>query len=367
MDGIATRAAPPRWSWIAAVWTGVGLIDAGQTVFPMRALGIHQDWVRPFITLVLLWLPWALATPWVIRLGRRYPPTRSTAALGWVAHFCAVTAIGMIFAAWSTTLEIGLNPHDQVPPPDDFLKLWLPKFFYGQLSTLVLYAFVLTIDYVLTSRERMAHQQIEATRLSEQLHRARLDALRRQVEPHFVYNSLNAISGLVRDNRNAAAVEMIVALSEFLRGAAVDSNHPQVALEQEVRHLQQYLEIQRMRFAERLQVIVDVPAELLPAQVPILILQPLVENAIKHGIAQRAQGGALQVTAASSNGRLSLSVGNDGPSLPVDWEARCTGIGLSNLRTRLELMYGGAFEFHLCNRSTGGVQASVSLPLVVGT
>lgn len=367
MDGIATRAAPPRWSWIAAVWTGVGLIDASQTVFPMRALGIHQDWVRQFIALVLVWLPWALATPWAIRLGRRYPPTRSTLPLGWVVHFCAVTAIGMSYAAWSATLEILLNPHSETPPPADFMKLWLPKFFFGQLSTLVLYAFVLTIDYLLTSRERIAHQQMEAARLSEQLHRARLDALRRQVEPHFVYNSLNAISGLVRDNRNAAAVEMIVALSEFLRGAAVDSNHAQVALEQEVRYLQQYLEIQRMRFAERLQVTLDIPAELLPAQVPILILQPLVENAIKHGISKRTQGGALQVTAASSNGTLSLSVGNDGPSLPADWETRCNGIGLSNLRTRLELMYGGTFELHLRNRTTGGVQALVSLPLVVGT
>ena len=210
----------------------------------------------------------------------------------------------------------------------------------------------------------MARQQMEAARLSEQLQRAQLDALQRQIEPHFMYNTLNAISGLVRDNRNAAAVEMIVALSEFLRGAVVDSKRAQVALEQEVQYLRQYLEIQKARFAERLQVTLDIPAELLSAQVPILILQPLVENAIKHGISKRAQGGAIQVTAASYNGTLSLSVDNDGPSLSPDWDTRCTGIGISNLRNRLQIMYGGAFDLHLRNRDMGGVQALVSLPLV---
>jgi len=362
MDAIAARARS-RWPWIAAVWTGVGLIDASQTVFPMRALGMHHAWVSLFITLVLVWLPWALATPLVIRLGRRYPPIRTTAPLGWVIHLAAMTVIGLTYAAWSATLEILLNPWAQTPPPGPFVGIWLPTFFYGQLTSLVLYAFILMIDYMLESRERMARQQMEAAQLGEQLQRAQLDALRRQIEPHFLFNSMNAIAGLVRDNRNSDAIEMIVGLGEFLRAAAADFNRPHVALEQELKYLRQYLEIQKTRFAERLRVSLDIPAELLSAQVPSLILQPLVENAIKHGIAKRVQGGAIQVAAASANGTLSLSVGNDGPWLPADWETRRTGIGISNLRTRLQLMYGTGFELTLRNRETGGVQALVSLPL----
>ena len=362
MDAIAARARS-RWQWIAAVWTGVGLMSASQTVFPMRALGMHHAWVSLFVTLVLVWLPWALATPLVIRLGRRYPPIRTTSPLGWAAHLAAVTLIGLTYAAWSATLEILLNPWAQTPPPGPFMGVWLPTFFYGQLTSVVLYAFILTIDHMLESRERIARQQMEAAQLGEQLQRAQLDALRRQIEPHFVFNSMNAIAGLVRDNRNSDAIEMIVGLGEFLRAAAADFNRPHVALEQELKHLRQYLEIQKTRFAERLRVGLDIPAELLSAQVPSLILQPLVENAIKHGIAKRIQGGAIQVAAASANGTLRLSVGNDGPWLPADWETRCTGIGISNLRTRLQLMYGAAFELTLRNRETGGVQASVSLPL----
>jgi len=363
MDESDTRAPPPRWPWIAAAWTGVALIDASQTVLPMRALGIHHDWVGPAVTSTLIWLPWALATPLIIRIGRRYPPTRATSALGWLAHLGAIMAIGLIYAGWYAMLGIFLDPPSQTPP-GPFMKVWMARFLYGQLFTVLLYAFVLTIDYALESRQRMARQQTEAARLSEQLHKAQLEALRRQIEPHFMYNSLNAISGLVRDNRNGAAVEMIVALSEFLRGAAVDSNQAQVALEQEVQYLQQYLEIEKARFAERLLVTLAIPSELLCAQVPILILQPLVENAIKHGISRRARGGAIQISASCSSGILRLSVANDGPPLSREWETQGTGIGISNLRTRLQIMYGGASELHLHNRDTGGVQALVCLPLV---
>src|SRR6202790_194860 len=135
------------------------------------------------------------------------------------------------------------------------------------------------------------------------------------MEPHFMFNTLNAISGLVRDNRNDAAVSMIVGLSDFLRRAVEDSNRPQVALAEEVEYLRRYLDIQKIRFADRLQVSVDIPAELLQAPVPNLILQPLVENAIKHGIAKRVAGGAIRVAGARRNGNLCLSVYNDGPSL----------------------------------------------------
>ncbi len=364
MQTSAPRAPVPRWPWIVAVWTGVGLINASQTVFPMRALGMHHDWVTLFATLMLVWVPWALATPLVIRLGRRYPPARTTRPVGWAAHLLTMTAIGLVYAAGSAGLEVLLNPWAQRPPPGPFLSLWLPRFYYGQLTSVVLYAFILTIDYVFESRSRIASQQIEAVRLSEQLSKAQVEALRRQMEPHFMFNSLNAISGLVRDNRNDAAVDMIVALSEFLRRAAEDSNRPQVVLEQEVAHLRQYLEIQQARFAERLQVTLDIPSELLSAQVPSLVLQPLVENAIKHGIAKRAQGGTIQVAAHRSQGRLCLIVGNDGPALPADWETKRSGIGISNLRTRLQIMYGTGFELSLRNQDTGGVRASVTFPLV---
>ena len=154
---------------------------------------------------------------------------------------------------------------------------------------------------------------------------------------------------------------MIVELSEFMRRVLEDSNRQQVPLREELTFARKYLDIQKVRFAERLQCTVNVPSELLLAQVPTLILQPMVENAIKHGIAKRAQGGAVRILASRSNDTLTLSVYNDGPSLPAGDEPH-TGIGISNIRTRLQSLYGDDFKLNMQNRAPGGVEVSVSVP-----
>ncbi len=353
-----------RWLWIAAIWSGVGLFDATQTVFVMRAEGMHHNWGRLFVAMLLSWLPWALATPLVLSLGRRYSPAQWGRFSTWGVHIAACATIGLVFSAWSAALEEFLNPWAHLPRPEPFLTLWVNKFDNGLLSFAVLYGFILAVSYVLDSRDRLAFQQTETARLNEQLSKAQLDALRRQMEPHFLFNTLNAISGLVREKRNDDAVSMIAGLSDCLRRVMEDSNRQQVALGEELEFVQKYLGIQKVRFAERLQLSVDVPSELLSAQVPALILQPLVENAIKHGIAKRVQGGAIRITAFRSDGMLTLRVYNDGPSLPADWEKTTSGIGVSNVRTRLQGLYGGGFEFSMSNQSPGGVEVSVSVPLV---
>jgi len=354
-----------RWVWIASIWFGFGLFDATQTVFVMRAEGMHHAWVYLFVTTVLSWLPWALATTLVMRLGRRFPPVKLRPFLTWPAHAAACATIGLVFAAWTAWLEVLFNPYANSSPPPPFAQLWLDKFDNGILSFLVLYAAILTIGYVLDSRERWAFQQTEAARLNEQLAKAQLNALRRQIEPHFLFNTLNAVAGLVREGRNDAAVSMIAGLSDFLRRVLEDSTRQQVPLGEEIEFAQKYLDIQKVRFAERLQLSVDVPGELYPAQVPTLILQPMVENAVKHGIAKRAQGGAIRIAASRRNGMLTLSVCNDGPSLPADWEITRSGIGISNVRTRLQSLYGDAFQLSMRNQDAGGVEVSVSLPFVV--
>jgi two-component system, LytTR family, sensor kinase len=144
-----------------------------------------------------------------------------------------------------------------------------------------------------------------------------------------------------------------------------DSTRQQVSLGEEMEFAQKYLDIQKVRFAERLHLSVGVPTELYLAQVPSLILQPMIENAVKHGIAKRAQGGSIQVTASRCNGMLTLMVCNDGPSLPADWEMTRSGIGISNVRTRLQSLYGDAFELSMRNQESGGVAVSLSLPFVV--
>jgi two-component system LytT family sensor kinase len=364
MGSSGTSSGSPQWLGIAAIWSGVGLFDATQNVFVMRAEGMHHRWLPLFVTLLLSWLPWALATPRVLRLGRQYPAAQWKRFSTWGTHLAACAVIGLVSAAWTASMEELLNPWAFVPGPDPFLQLWLHKFYNGLLEYLILYGAILIVSHVLDSRERLALQQTETARLNEQLSKAQLNALRRQIEPHFLFNTLNAIAGLVREKRNDAAVDMIAGLSDFLRRIVEDSERQQVPLAEEVEFAQKYLNIQKVRFAERLQVSVDIPMELFPAQVPSLILQPMVENAIKHGIAKRVQGGAIRIAASRSNGMLTLRVYNDGPSLLANWETSHSGIGISNVRTRLQALYGEGFELSMQNQNPGGVEVSVSVPYV---
>jgi two-component system, LytTR family, sensor kinase len=363
MDGnIINRGSSSRWVWITTIWFGVGLFDATQTVFTMRAAGMHHAWIRLFFTLLLGWAPLAVATPLILLLGRRYPPLRPWAFTAWLVHLSACCTLCMVSGAWTAGFERILNPWANPSGSGLFVRLFWFRFFGDLVSYLILYAAILGIGYALESRDRLARQQTETAQLSEQLSRAQLDSLRRQVEPHFLFNSLNAIAGLVREGRNEAAVTTIAGLSDFLRRVLEDSNRQEVSLSEEIEYLQKYLEIQKVRFAERLAVKVQVPSELLNIQVPSLILQPMVENAIKHGIAKRAQGGEIRVGAARCNGMLKLTVYNDGPSLVADRENVRWGIGISNTRTRLQSLYGESFELSLQNHGQHGVEAAVSVP-----
>jgi two-component system LytT family sensor kinase len=355
-----TGSPAHRWIWIASIWFGFGLIAAMQTVFVMRSEGMHHAWVRLFVTEVLSFFPWALATDFVMRLGSRFPPVTLKPVVTWFVHLACCTTIGLLYAGWAMWLDALLNPYAIAAPERLSVHRWLDRFFNGILSSLVVYATILAVSYVLDSRSRLAFQQTETARLNEQLSKAQLDALRRQIEPHFLFNTLNAIAGLVRERRNDDAVSMIAGLSDFLRRLLQDSTRQQVPLGEEVEFAQKYLDIQKVRFVERLQFSVDIPPELLLAQVPTLILQLMVENAIKHGIAQRAQGGAIRIAAFRADDRLTVTVYNDGPA--VKWEKMRSGIGISNMRTRLQSLYGDAFDLNMQNQDRGGVEVSVSVP-----
>jgi two-component system LytT family sensor kinase len=356
-------ATPIHWRWIAALWCAGGLFDAIQAVLVLRfAHGSHESWLPVFATEMATWLPWVLATPWIISLARRYPFVRGPTLRAVAVHLAAFITIGAIAEGWTATLQVLFNPWGYRRPPE-FWDSWSTTLLYHVLIFLIAYALILTVTYLVDSRDNVARQISETARLNEELSRAQLAALRRQMEPHFMFNALNSIAGLVRDLRNDEAVSMIVGLSEFLRRATENSHRPQVTLAEEVEYLQRYVDIQKVRFGARLRVSVDIPADLLDAQVPNLLLQPLVENAIKHGIATRVVGGDVRVTGARSDSGVHLTVYNDGPSFADDWQTNGAGVGLANLRTRLQILHGDASQLQMRRAGTDGVEVIVTLPL----
>jgi two-component system, LytTR family, sensor kinase len=359
MRSRSTARNVAQWYWAAAICGGLGLFEATQTVLAMRAAGMHHAWAALFITVLLGWVPWALAAPSVLRLARTYPLFHRTSAGAWVRHVGTWLAISVGAALWNAAIENWLNPYVPDMHSPGFWALWEGKFSNQILSTLVLYGVILLVGWMLESRAKLARQQTEAARLNEQVAKAQLSALRQQIEPHFLFNTLNTIAGLVREGKNDGAVDMIAGLSDLLRRTLQSTDRQQVELREEFEIVTKYLEIEKARFAERLQVQIDVPYELMRVRVPSLILQPIVENAVKHGIAKRIQGGRIAISASRANGTLTLRVANDGPGFAPEWERK--GIGLTNVRERLASLYGVAGELVVGNGERGAV-VTIAMP-----
>jgi len=349
-----------HWASIAALWGAGGLFDASQTVLFMHAMGRHNPWLI-FATELVSWLPWMLATPLIIGLARRCPLFPRATLRAVIAHSSAFIIVGLVAEAWFAALQVLFNPWEY-SQASTFADAWRASLLFQFLTYLIVYALILGFTFWMDARERMARQTMETVRLNEELSKSQLAALRQQFEPHFMFNALHSITGLVRDHETEAAVSMIVGLSEFLRRGLADSHRSQVSLAEEVEYLQRYLELQKLRFGERLHVTTDISSDVLAARVPNLLLQPLVENAIKHGIAKRAAGGNVRISGARDKDNLRLCIYNDAPDAPIDWQEPKTGVGLSNLRSRLQILHGNASQLDLRQADTGGVEVIVRLP-----
>jgi LytS/YehU family sensor histidine kinase len=230
-------------------------------------------------------------------------------------------------------------------------------------------AFLDTLNYVmcvgvllaLDLRRRLRTQELAGARLQAELAKAELDALRGQLHPHFLFNTLNAISMLVRKGEGDAAVRMITGLGELLRIALATASEQEVPLRQELDFLERYLCLQQLRFPDRLRIEMRIAPETLEARVPSLVLQPLAENAVRHGIAPSIAGGSVEVAAVREGGQLVVRVRDTGVGLTPGSESP-GGVGLRNVRARLQHLYPGEHRFRVSNRVEGGVESLLAIP-----
>jgi LytS/YehU family sensor histidine kinase len=351
--------------WIAALWLVVGLITATQVVVGMAAVGMRLNWIALFFTTVAAWLILPLVTPIILLMSRRFPLAKAGDWRNLPVHLAAALAIGIAHIVWSATVEWIFNPLAIHPHPS-FRGVFFTTVYMQFHTGIIIYAATVAIGSTVDSIRRLAHREAEAARLAGELSKAQLDALRRQLEPHFLFNALNGISGLVREGRNEPAVQMIAGLSDLLRRVLEDSGRQLVPLAEEVSFLESYIELQAMRFGDRLKVTVDIPLELYAALVPQLVLQPLVENAIVHGIGKLEEGGEIRVTVRESEGTLSIYLYSDGPALSLlereSVGSDRTGVGLSNTRGRLVTLYGAGSSVELRNGDQAGVEAIIKVP-----
>jgi two-component sensor histidine kinase len=354
-----------KWVAIVAVWAALGVIYAGPIYFEVRAEG-HGHWAwRIFSWGILTWLSWAPLTPVMVWVARRYSLVGNSWKTSLLAHVPAFLLTSAVHSAMATAITLTVQPFDNMgDSPKTFWPRFLSRLPSSFGSDLLVYGAVIGICYALDYYRKYREREFLASRLEAQLAQAQLDSLRMQLHPHFLFNTLNNIVGLVRDQKNHAAVNMLVGLSDLLRHTLDHSARQEVELREELNFIKLYLSIQEMRFSDRLQIKLDIDPATTKALVPNLILQPLTENALRHGFGRSADSGLVGISSAIEDGHLRLTVYDNGAGLPDDWQLKgSAGIGLANTAARLQQLYDDSHQFDIRNRDGGGVEVVIVMPL----
>jgi sensor histidine kinase YesM len=355
--------APRRFltetSLIFAAWTVYGLLLASQLQVQAAWFGRSAPWYIFIRSGLLDAYLWAFSTIAIFWLARRVPLERGRLVRGVAVHAVAAVALSLARAGFMVELSRHVSWLGQRP----FSALFL-----GSASANILfYALLLGIAHAVFYYSRYREGEHTAERLAAGLAEARLHALKMQLQPHFLFNTLNAISALIPDEAKPAR-RMVARLGDLLRATLDHEDTQEVTLREELAFLQPYLDIEQARLGDRLSVVMRIAPETLDARVPHLLLQPLVENAVRHGIAARIAPGTVEISASlnAEDRQLHMEIRDDGAEAnrrgPDDaGNPARRGVGLANVRSRLEQLYGGAHRFVL-ERHPGGVVVRVSLP-----
>ena len=359
----------PRWPW----WKTAILVFG---IWTFAAVMMHQfsEWGRPapdatmeehvraFLASLFASYSWAVATFAILAWQRLFPMLRGRVIRSLVLHIVFSIGLLLVLALVITVGGSLIRSPDEANGAEMF-RQWLhtipTELFFGSFT----YWFIVAIGTAIDTARRLRIRSERMLRLEGQLHQARLEALRAQLHPHFLFNTLNAIASLVRQGRSEEGVEMIARLSDLLRRVLRHDGGQMIPLAEEIDLIEQYLSIEEVRFGDRLAVEIDIDPAVDEALVPAMILQPLVENAIRHGVERNRDRGAVRIIATPSHaGGVSITIENDGPEvLPHDLTTS-EGVGLSNARDRLVEMFGAGSQFDISPRTAGGVLVEINIP-----
>jgi two-component system, LytTR family, sensor kinase len=336
-------------------------VIAGLVIFLIataRVIAVGRGDSMPWAAILLLppFIFWFALLPVILWLGLRFPLRRGTLLRSIPIHAGAAALVSALYAE----VMVWIMTHWLPEPTPTWIGSVADRGVRFQFG-LFTYGFILSWGYVHEYFTAMREREVAMTRLEGELAQAQLRALKSQLQPHFLFNTLHAITVLIRHDTEAAG-RMVMQLADLLRMTLLDSERQEATLAHELRFLRLYLEIEQARFRDRLEVRWDIGSGLEDAAVPTLLFQPLVENALKHGISTRAAGGRVTIGASRNGELLTLRVSDDGPGLRNGGSGAGPGIGIPSTRERLERLYGSRHRFSLEPNEAGGVSVTVGIP-----
>lgn len=368
---ILTFMSRQTWTRLAVVlivWTGLAVVMSGQAyLIVYTQMQAHEDLshLKPSLALGELFLSvlgecliWAGLTLGILWLARRFPLGHGQWLRSLSVHVPACLLCGLVAAVLSALVAECIRKE---LPRITLSANVLIFFFVAKLNNNVFfYAAILAVAHVINYYRQLRERELLASQLEAKLAQTQLQILKMQMQPHFLFNTLNAISALIHQDVELAD-RMIARLGELLRTTLESANQQVVSFQQELDFIRPYLEIEQARLGERLTVDLQIDPAVMDAKVPNLLLQPIVENAIRHGIAPTPGPGKIEIKASRDNGTLRLAIIDSGPGIDAAAEA-LPGIGLANTRARLEKLYGDRQRLNLTNTTDGGLRVDIVIP-----
>lgn len=356
-----------RWKKFAfnlVVWAVIGTLFTLQSYLYRKHVGQIVTWWGLYPTELFFFVSCGLCAPFVMIAARRFPVDRKNWISRILIHlgFAISGAIAHRFVYEMITQNIKAT----IERPFSWDAVSRNVIGFSDYGFLI-YFIIVFVSHALEYNKRFVSEQLASAHLKEQLVTAQLSALRMQLQPHFLFNTLNTISVLIRDDP-AKAEQMVGVLSDLLRFTLQQSKNQELPLREELEFLRMYLHIEQARFGERLAVTYDIAPDTTDAQIPTFILQPLVENAVRHGIAERRGQGQIIISSKRINGSLQVAIKDNGKGiLHEHTTATQEGIGLQNCEARLQTLYGNRAAIHLSNLENGGAMVEITLPFHINT
>lgn len=346
-----------QWTLIVVAWTLIVVTFSVQAYVFAVARGRPDNFWHEFLVASTDWYVWAALTPVVLFFCRRVRITSDNWLFAVPVHLAIGIAISFLQLAIQVQLNFLVNPGYK-------MGYWRVLYFFATFKghiNLLTYWVIVALNHSFYYYEQSRERELAWSQMETDLANAQLQVLNMQLHPHFLFNTLHSISTLISDDPQSAR-QMVLKLSELLRASLNKIDQPAVRLQQELELLECYISIEQTRFKDRLAIEKEIDCTALACEVPTMILQPLVENAVRHGIGKHRQADRISIIAQRSNGLLLLEVRNCIGSVENAVPAPARGVGLTNTRARLEQLYSSRHSFEIANRVGGGVAVKLTLP-----